>query len=163
MQPADRVLDVATGTGGLLRELARRDVGAAEVVGVDRSAAALALATARLPAGWRVLPGDARQLPFADASFDVVTASYLLHLLRPHDRAKVLSEIARVLRPGGRVVTVTVQSRRPVTRAMLDLLPRFSGLRPLDPTDDLAAAGLAPVRARFSSAGWPSLCVLATE
>lgn len=108
-----------------------------------------------------MIAGDARRLPFADAHFDVVTACYLLHLLSAGDRQTVLCEIARVLRPGGRLVTVTMQSRRPSTRALLGLLPRASGLRPLDPTAELAAAGLRPLRARFEATGWPSLCVLA--
>lgn len=158
----DRLLDVGTGTGALLRELVRGDARPAEVVGIDRCASALAVAATRLPVGWRLTAGDARRLPFADGHFDIVTACYLLHLLDRAQRAKVLGEIARVLRPGGRVVTVTVDSHRAVVRAALGMLPRSSGLRPLDPCDDLAAAGLRPVRARFVTAGWPSLCVLAT-
>jgi len=157
----DRLLDVATGTGGLLRELDRRGVRPAEVVGIDRSHCAIAVAAPHLPAGWRLAAGDARRLPFADGRFDVVTTCYLLHLLHADDRETVLREIARVLRPGGRLVTVTMQSTRPFTRALLGLLPRSSGLRPLDPADDLAAAGLVPGRARFVATGWPSLCVLA--
>lgn len=160
VQRHDHLLDVATGTGGLLRELARTDARPAEVVGVDRCASALALAARRLPLGWRLTSGDARRLPFADRRFDIVTACYVLHLLSPAARMQVLSEIARVLRPGGRLVTVTVHSQRTVTRATLGILPRSSGLRPLDPRSELAAAGLAPVRARFTSSGWPSLCVL---
>ena len=159
--PDDRLLDVATGTGGLLRELARLDARPAEVAGIDRRAAALAVAAERLPAGWRLTAGDARRLPFADGRFDVVTACYLLHLLDPVDRRKVLAGIARVLRPGGRVVTVTLHSRNAASAAALGLLPRSSGLRPLDPVDELAAAGFVPLRARFMTAGWPSLCVLA--
>ncbi len=161
VRPGERVLDVATGTGAVLRELARRDARPTEVVGIDRFCAGLAVAAAWLPAGWRLVAGDARELPFADGRFDVVTASYLLHLLGPRDRATVLAEIARVLRSGGRVVTVTVHSRRPATRAVLERMPRSSGLRPLEPSADLAAAGLAPVRGRFVSSGWPSVCVLA--
>ena len=159
---SERLLDVATGTGGLLRELSLRSVRPAEVVGIDRSPSMLATAAAHvLPAGWRLLSGDARRLPFPDRRFDVVTACYLLHLLDRECRARAIAEIARVLREGARVVTVTVDSRRPVPRAALTRLPRLSGLRPLDPTDELRAAGLEPLRARFVRDGWPSLCVLA--
>jgi len=161
--PGDRLLDVATGTGGLLRELARGEHWPAEVVGIDRRASALAVAQARLPAPWQPMLGDARRLPFAAESFDIVTVCYLLHLLDPVDRRKVLAGIARVLRPGGRVVTVTLHSRNAASRAALGLLPRSSGLRPLDPVDELAAAGFVPLRARFMTAGWPSLCVLASS
>lgn len=158
----ERLLDVATGTGGLLRELARRPARPGEVVGIDRSASMLAVAEAhRLPAGWRLLSGDARRLPFPDRRFDVVTACYLFHLLDRECRARTIAEIARVLREGARVVTVTVESRRPIARAALARLPRPSGLRPLDPTDELRTAGLEPLSARFVRDGWPSLCVLA--
>jgi ubiquinone/menaquinone biosynthesis C-methylase UbiE len=64
---SERLLDVATGTGGLLGELSRRPVRPAEVVGIDRSASMLRVAAAhRLPAGWRLLVGDAMRLPFPD-------------------------------------------------------------------------------------------------
>jgi ubiquinone/menaquinone biosynthesis C-methylase UbiE len=159
---SERLLDVATGTGGLLRELSLRRARPAEAVGIDRSASMLRAAAAHgLPAGWRLLVGDATRLPFRDGRFDVVTACYLLHLLNRGSRARTIAEIARVLRDGGRVVTVTVDSRRPAARAALTRLPRLSGLRPLDPTDELPSAGLEPLRARFVRDGWPSLCVVA--
>jgi ubiquinone/menaquinone biosynthesis C-methylase UbiE len=159
---SDRLLDVATGTGGLLRELSRRGRLPAEVVGIDRSRSMLAVALANgLPAGWRLLESDAESLPFQDERFDVVTACYLLHLLDREARARTIAELARVVVPGGRVVTVTVESRRPAARAALARLPKRSGLRPLDPSQDLRAAGLEPHRASFVRDGWPSLCVLA--
>jgi ubiquinone/menaquinone biosynthesis C-methylase UbiE len=159
---SDRLLDVATGTGGLLRVLARRSPRPAEVVGIDSSASMLAVAAAKgLPVGWRLLPADARRLPFPDRRFDVVTACYLLHLLDGEARTRTIAEIARVLRPTGRVVIVTVESRRPAAGVALTRLPRRSGLRPLDPSHELRAAGLEPQRASFVRDGWPSLCVLA--
>ena len=145
----DHLLDVATGTGALLRELAGRDPRPPNVVGLDRQQRALDLAATYVPAGWRLVRADAQRLPFADATFDVVTACWLLHLLDTGARARVLSEIARVLRPEGRAITVTVHSRRDATRTALGLVPRSWGLRPLDPARSLTAAGLAPVRARF--------------
>jgi ubiquinone/menaquinone biosynthesis C-methylase UbiE len=158
----ERLLDVATGTGGLLRELSLRRVWPAEIVGIDHSASMLSVAAAhKLPARWRLLSGDARRLPFPDRRFDVVTACHLLHLLDPECRARTFAEIARVLREGGRLVTVSVEARRPVARAALRRLPRPSGLRPLDPRNELRAAGLEPLRARFVREGWPSLCVVA--
>lgn len=160
VRAGERVLDVATGTGGLLRELVARGADPREAVGVDQSASMLALAATRLPPGWSLVRGDARRLPFADQAFDAVVACYLLHLLEPDDRRQVLAEISRVVRPGGRVVTVTIDSRRPMSRSVLRRLPRRSGLRLLDPTEDFERAGLLPVRGRFVSSGWPSLCVL---
>jgi len=156
----ERVLDVGTGTGALLRELARRNAGPAQVIGVDRSHAMLSGACG-LPASWRLIVADARALPFPDGSFSVVTVSCVLHLLQPEDRTRVLGAIRRVVRPGVRVVTVTVEAQHPALRRLLGVLPAWTGLRQLDPRPEMQAAGLRPVHTRYARAGWPSLCVLA--
>lgn len=90
---SDRVLDVATGTGAVLRELRRRRVQPARVVGVDASREMLARARRSLPS-WELVQADAGSLPFEDASFDAVTCTYLLHLLGEPDRARIASEPA---------------------------------------------------------------------
>ena len=104
---------------------------------------------------------DARALPFADASFDVITLSFLLHLLKSGDRARVFEATRRAVRSGGRIVTVTVDSQRPALRRLLEVLPAWTSLRRLDPRAEMQAARLRPVRARYTATGWPSLCVLA--
>ena len=165
----DRLLDVATGTGGFLRRLARRPSRPDRAVGADASAAMLARVPT-LPPGWELRQADARELPFPDASFDVATVCYLLHTLSVGTRRGVLAEIARVLRPGGRLVTVTpAEPRGRVARALaapLIAVARRSsgllaGLRPLDPTHEFAAAGFAVRSARSVTGGYPSICVLA--
>ena len=103
------VLDIGTGTGALLRALARRPGRPRRAIGIDASAPMLRRA-APLPDGWRLINGDARRLPFDDASIDVITCAFLLHLLDAASRRMVLREIARVLRPDGRVVLVTLQA-----------------------------------------------------
>lgn len=165
----ERLLDVGTGTGEVLRQLARRERHPREAVGVDPSEAMLALVPP-LPDGWSVREGDARDLPFADERFDVAVVSYVLQVLADADVPATLSELWRVLRPEGRLVTVTpyVPSHgpaRPLAIA-LDRLARrdptrFGGLRALDPRPQLERAGFALVRARHSLRGYPSLCVLA--
>jgi SAM-dependent methyltransferase len=104
--PADAwlVLDVAGGTGIVGQHLAGRTV-----CSVDRSAGMSALAATRLPG--RVALGDARCLPIADASVDAVTLVWLLHLLDKADSAAVVAEAARVLRPGGTLVTTVDKTR----------------------------------------------------
>ncbi|WP_093865262.1 class I SAM-dependent methyltransferase [Streptomyces sp. TLI_053] len=94
------VLDIACGTGIVTRRLQRPG---RVVLGVDRSPGMLAAAARRIPGG--AVCGDATRLPFASGSVDAVVMVWLLHLL-PEDAADaVLSEAARVLRPGGRLVT----------------------------------------------------------
>ena len=98
-----RVLDIGTGPGVLLVELAtlRPDL---RVTGVDRSADMIDAARRRLvPFGDRAeaVVGDAAELPFPDASFDLIVSSLSLHhWQRPADAA---GELRRVLRPGGQV------------------------------------------------------------
>jgi demethylmenaquinone methyltransferase/2-methoxy-6-polyprenyl-1,4-benzoquinol methylase len=106
--PGDRVLDVATGTGLVAEALVRR-YGCA-VVGIDQSAAMLDSARARLvrdaPLGQRIslVMGEAEHLPFADGEFDHLTFTYLLRYV--DDPAATLRELARVVRPGGRVASL---------------------------------------------------------
>ncbi|HEX6331433.1 MAG TPA: ubiquinone/menaquinone biosynthesis methyltransferase [Actinomycetota bacterium] len=99
--PGSWVLDVATGTGLVARELARKNL---RVVGVDQSPAMIrrALADVRaqgLEERVRLSMGQAQALPFADQAFDAVTFTYLLRYV--DDPGGTLGELARVLRPGG--------------------------------------------------------------
>src|SRR6476661_8241227 len=106
--PDDRVLDVATGTGMVAEALVRRY--GCRVVGLDQSEAMLSGARARLdrdPAlGQRVslVTGEAEQLPFGDGEFDHLTFTYLLRYV--DDPAATMRELARVVRPGGRVASL---------------------------------------------------------
>ncbi|MEU1199046.1 class I SAM-dependent methyltransferase [Streptomyces sp. NPDC005813] len=97
---ARSLLDVACGTGIVTRRLAADRPGL-RVTGVDSSAGMARTAAARLPGA--VVLGDSRRLPFADGSFDALTVIWLLHLLA--DAEAVVAEAARVLRPGGVLVT----------------------------------------------------------
>ncbi len=170
VRETERLLDVATGTGGVLRELGERARRPARAVGIDGSEAMLERARAALPESAELIRADAAELPFADFEFEVATCAYLLHLLEPPRRAAVLSELARVLAPGGRLGVITVAPPRgPLARA-LSLPVRalagrsggpLSGLRPLDPRSELATAGFRVRDARRTSLGYPSLCVLA--
>ena len=93
-----RILDVGCGGGFFAHELVERDA-AFEIVGVDRAAEAVAIARAHDTTGrTRFVVGDARSLPFPDASFDVVCALDVLEHVEP---GPVVAEAARVLRPGG--------------------------------------------------------------
>jgi len=96
-----RVLDVATGSGDLLVDLkARFDrLGRpVELVGLDRHAATLAVAQERCRGVAQIVEGDATALPFAEASFDVVTSALFLHHLDDAMVVRVLAEMKRVSR-----------------------------------------------------------------
>jgi SAM-dependent methyltransferase len=95
--PGSRVLDVATGPGYVAAAAAQRN---ASVLGVDISSAMVAMASESHPEiDFR--QADVHDLPLEDASFDAVVANFLiLHVGRPELAA---SELARVLKPGGRL------------------------------------------------------------
>ena len=104
-RPEERVLDVAAGTGLVTRALVERY--RCRVVGLDQSAPMLARARAKLAADpalaerVELVEGEAEALPFADAEFDHLTFTYLLRYV--DDPAATLRELARVVRPGGRL------------------------------------------------------------
>jgi demethylmenaquinone methyltransferase / 2-methoxy-6-polyprenyl-1,4-benzoquinol methylase len=99
--PGSWVLDVATGTGLVARELASKNV---RVVGLDQSPAMVARGVETvhrrgLDGRVRFALGQAQALPFADGSLDAVTFTYLLRYV--DDPAATVAELVRVLRPGG--------------------------------------------------------------
>ncbi len=104
-RPDERVLDVACGTGLVSRALVRR--WDCQVVGLDQSEPMLERARDKLAAETRLAPrltfveGEAEALPFADGEFDHLTFTYLLRYV--DDPAATLRELARVVRPGGRI------------------------------------------------------------
>jgi demethylmenaquinone methyltransferase/2-methoxy-6-polyprenyl-1,4-benzoquinol methylase len=104
VQPGDAVLDVATGTGDLAGWFARL-APAGRIVGVDFCRQMLAIAArkfARLNIVWR--EADALELPFDDASFDVVAAAFGVRNVQ--EPARALAEMYRVCRKAGRIVVL---------------------------------------------------------
>lgn len=109
-----RVLDVATGTGDLAIEIARMTPGAT-VVGLDPSSEMLAiardkLARRRLADRVTVEVGDAQQLPYASCEMDAATIAFGIRNVP--DRPMALRELARVVRPGGRVAVLELGEPR---------------------------------------------------
>ena len=108
LQPGEQVLDVGCGTGTLAIEVQQRVGATGRVAGVD--AGAQQIARARSKAARRNLPiefqtGVIEKLPFPNQTFDVVLSTLMMHHL-PHTlKRQGLAEIARVLKPGGRLVT----------------------------------------------------------
>lgn len=136
----DRLLDVGPGTGTFLARLSAAGH-AAPLTALDFSAESAA-ACDRVP-GVRGLRGDARQLPFADGVFDVVTARHMLYHL--DDPALAVVEARRVLREGGRfVAVVNREAPYPHLTAVLHDVLAGHGITPLPSPDDNVHGGNLP-------------------
>ena len=115
VSPGDRALDVATGTGDLAIELARRVAPGGEVVGVDFAERMLELARAKAGSSQvRFEVANALALPFGENEFDAATVGFGARNFAELERG--LMEMARVVRPGGRVVVleITTPQRQPL-------------------------------------------------
>jgi SAM-dependent methyltransferase len=174
-RPGERLLDVACGTGAVTLPAAQRVGPTGQVIGLDPSPEALAVARSLngqqggAAIGWR--EGSAESLPFADGSFDVVTCQFGAMFFP--DRMGALCEMRRVLAPGGRLALTTwgpldknlgnaamaqAWQERVGPEQANKLNPPHSLSDPAELRGLLAAAGFAqidvqrqPGRARFSS------------
>jgi demethylmenaquinone methyltransferase/2-methoxy-6-polyprenyl-1,4-benzoquinol methylase len=185
--PGSRVLDVATGTGDLALELARRVSPGGEVVGSDFSEAMLARARVKAAkistehereevrgaderrarngqfgAGGLVRPrfewGDALELPYPESSFDAVTVGFGARNFS--DLPRGLAEMVRVARPGGRVVVLEFTTP---TRPPLSLFYRLWFDRVVPLLGRVAGDAEAYTYLPNSVKRWPSPTLLAAE
>lgn len=140
------VLDVGCGTGTLAIAATRHVQPAGAVHGIDASPQMIARATrkaakAGVPAVFRI--AAAEQLPFPDASYDIVLSTLMLHHLPRKTRQQCVNEVRRVLKPGGRVLVVDFG--RPSRRGLVAHFHRHGHVAVEDIEGVLANAGLATV------------------
>lgn len=136
LKPGDSALDICTGTADLAFELARVVGPTGQVIGSDFSAPMLELGErkrlARHTDQLRLMLADAQNLPFESQTFDAVTVAFGIRNVA--DRQRGLNEMARVTRPGGRVVILEFnQPRHPLFAALyrwysFHIMPRIGGL-----------------------------------
>src|SRR3954452_18299865 len=129
----ERILDVATGTGIVLRRAREGCPELARAVGLDLTPAMLAVAREKADGlAIEFVEGDARELPFADAGFDIVTCQQGLQFFPERERA--LREFRRMLAPGGRAGVAcwceldSAPAQRAITAAVVERFPEHESV-----------------------------------
>jgi ubiquinone/menaquinone biosynthesis C-methylase UbiE len=148
LAPGDSVLDVGCGTGNLAIT-AKRHVGSAgSVYGIDASPEMIARArkkASRRGAEVHFQLGAAQELPFADAQFDVVLSTRMLHHLPRKVRQQLAREMRRVLKPRGRVLAVDFTELPQARKSFLGRFHRHGHVKLDEIQSLLREAGLLTV------------------
>lgn len=152
LQPGESVLDVGCGTGTLAIAAKRRVGPAGSVHGIDASPAMIARASHKSrKAGAEVMfeDGVAESLPFSDGRFDVVLSTVMLHHLPRTSRQQGVSEMGRVLKPGGRLLAIDFGGASRNRRGPLAHFYRHGHIEPGELISLASAAGLRVVESGF--------------
>ena len=177
IQAGEHVLEIGYGTGNSMIHLAEAVGDSGTVAGIDVSTGMQQVATKKLTAkGFAdridLRVGDARKLPYEDNSFDAVFASFTLELFPLEDIPAVLEEVARVLKPGGRLGVVSMATVLDGDKAsglektyvwMHEHFPHIVDCQPIDVVGLVKKAGLT-IQQKVELAIWtmPVRCVVAT-
>jgi SAM-dependent methyltransferase len=134
--PPARVLDVGCGTGTLAARLAGSGY---EVTGLDPSAGMLSHLRARAPQV-EAIQGSATEMPFGDGEFDLsLSVATMHHIADPAAVRSALTEMVRVVRPGGRVIVWDHNPRNPYWPLLMRRVPQDRGDERLIPAEELVA------------------------
>ncbi len=177
VKPREKILEVAVGPGATFVEILKRMDRSTVVTGVDLSPRMLETTRrASTGAGFDNIDlrqADARRLPFADGTFDVLYNSYMLDLIPLDELGVILAEFKRVLRPGGRMVLVNMSKASEKDRTLWEILylaaPRrwvpylFGGCRPILMESPLKHAGFREVEREYVAGPLPTEIVTATK
>ncbi|MCP8686544.1 class I SAM-dependent methyltransferase [Marinobacterium sedimentorum] len=162
-QAGERVLDVACGTGIVARQAAPMVGADGQVVAIDMNPAMLAVARAQpVPSGatinWQ--EGNAMALPSPDGAFDVVLCQHGLQFMP--DPVGALSEMHRVLAPGGRALVIVLQAlgRHPVFEALMESVARQLSLPVSAVMTPFALHDADELRALCTAAGFKKVDIL---
>lgn len=120
--PPDRILDFGAGIGASVAPM-RRYFPEAKLTCVDVSVASLRIAAQRFPGAAEFVAFDGGRLPFADGSFDCVFSACVFHHIEPALHVGLLSELRRVLRPGGLIMIFEHNPLNPLTVRAVNTCP----------------------------------------
>ena len=163
LQPSERVLDVACGTGIVSRQVAPLVGIHGQVVALDMNPAMLAVARSLpLPPGavirWQ--EGNALALPFPDSSFDAVLCQHGLQFFP--DRTMAVREMRRVLAPAGRVLVIVLQALElhPVFAALMESVANHLSLPMSAVMTPFALSSAEELRSLFTAVGFENVDIL---
>lgn len=147
IKPGERGLDLGCGMGDYARAVESRG---AVMTAMDFSNPAVHVANSRGSGAIQFLSGDAQRLPFQDHAFDFAYTINMLHHLKKGEQEVAMSELHRVLRPGGRLYVFEINIKNPLFRFyMRKIFPRT---RRIDRGDeDFRNANEFPLRAPFTT------------
>jgi ubiquinone/menaquinone biosynthesis C-methylase UbiE len=148
LDPGEVMLDVGCGTGTLAIAAARLLGPTGKVTGIDAAPEMVAAARRKalrygVEAEFHEAPAQA--LPFEDEAFDVVTSTLMLHHMPRPDREASAREIARVLKPGGRLLAVDFATSSQTQGGLFHRLHRHGRVKLSDIVDLTTGAGLTLV------------------
>ena len=149
LKSGEAILDVGCGTGGVTIPAKQRVGNTGRAAGIDPSPEMIAVAqkkAQRMDLEIDLRIGVIEDLPYPDASFDVVTSSLMMHHLPEHLQVKGLAEIYRVLKPGGRLLIADISNRQ----HLLNALAMHQGLK----------AGVEDLSAKLSASGFEEVILL---
>ena len=174
--PEMKILEVATGPGRVIAEIAGRVEEGSTLFGLDISRKMLALARKRLENlglnNFELKTGDCRELPWPDNQFDLLYNGYMMDLIPFEDMHTVLREFKRVLKPGGQLMLVNMskESDEPsVLERLYERLPRSLALyimgncRPVRMEERVVEAGFISVKREFLKGLHPSEIIIAEK
>ena len=176
LSPGDKVLEVATGPGHSLVNLAGMVGRQTTIYGMDLSPGMLKLARKKMQTSgfedFVLEQGDCRALPFESNGFDVLYNGYMFDLIPMADMAGILAEFKRVLKPGGRLVLLNkskAKDRLNLHEFIYRYLPAkmvlyfAGGCRPVMMASEVRSAGFRRVERAYLAGRFPSEIVTATK
>ncbi|WP_227997700.1 methyltransferase domain-containing protein [Nocardia australiensis] len=158
----DRVLDIGSGPGDLVRALARRVGPSGAVTGVDPSPPMIDYATAHSSAlpNCRFELGPAQSLRLPDASIDIVTCTFVMHHIPEAQRDTAIGQMFRVLRPGGRLLLADTYLTGRLAPSVVKAMARYMARHRHDdaatghPADPMAAVDIRRYRETLYDTGF---------